>query len=78
MNRGSDYRIDLRRYDLGLFFLAFALLCLKSNDALAHPQLWAEDAVLFLKDQMEQQGRRPLFLRIEDRILVDRLHLLER
>ncbi|WP_369914644.1 hypothetical protein AB8810_19375 [Xanthomonas sp. NCPPB 3005] len=56
MNLRSDYRIDLRRYDLGLFFLAFALVCLKSNDALAHPQLWAEDAVLFLKDQIEQQG----------------------
>jgi len=56
MNTPSDYRIGLRRYDLGLFFLAFALVCLKSNDALAHPQLWAEDAVLFLKDQLEQQG----------------------
>ncbi len=56
MNARSDYRIGLRRYDLGLFFLAFALVCLKANDALAHPQLWAEDAVLFLKDQIEQQG----------------------
>ncbi|MCS3359517.1 hypothetical protein NYL07_06540 [Xanthomonas translucens pv. translucens] len=56
MNPRSDDRIDLRRYDLGLFLLAFALVCLKSNDALAHPQLWAEDAVLFLKDQLEQRG----------------------
>lgn len=39
MNPRSDDRIDLRRYDLGLFLLAFALVCLKSNDALAHPQL---------------------------------------
>ncbi|UNU10545.1 hypothetical protein [Xanthomonas translucens] len=56
MNTRSDYRIGLGRHDLGIFFLALLLVCLKSNDALLHPQLWAEDAVVFLKQQIEQQG----------------------
>ncbi len=52
----AAYGFNVKWRDLCLFFLALALVCLKSNDALTFPQLWAEDAAVFLKQQIEQKG----------------------
>lgn len=53
------FRLDLKRIDkrnLALLLLGIAIMALKSNHALSHPQLWAEDGAVFLKQQMEQGG----------------------
>lgn len=44
----------LRRQQSILFVLVLFVLAYKSNDALVNPQFWAEDAVVFFKDQFRK------------------------